>query len=250
MARAAVLGRLTWRVATVAAVRTETPTARTLVLDVPDWPGHLAGQHVDLRLTAPDGYTATRSYSLSSAPDGGRVEVTVELVEDGEVSSYLTQVISVGDPIEIRGPVGGWFVWRPEQAEPVQLVAGGSGIVPLMAMIRARAAAGRAVPFRLLYSVRRPDSMIYHDELVRPVGGLDVSYAYTRQPPDGWRGRVGRVDAGHIAEHTWPAVLAPTCYVCGPTGFVESVANLLTAAGHDTTSIRTERFGPSGGPAR
>jgi ferredoxin-NADP reductase len=250
MARTAVLGRLTWRVATVASVRVETSTARTLVLDVPDWPGHAAGQHVDLRLTAEDGYTATRSYSLSSAPDGDRVEVTVEQVEDGEVSPYLTQVISIGDPIEIRGPVGGWFVWRPEQTEPVQLVAGGSGIVPLMAMIRARASAGRAVPFRLLYSVRRPESVIYQDELVRPIGGLDVSYAYTRTAPEHWRGRVGRVDERQIAENTWPAGLAPTCYVCGPTGFVESVADLLTTAGHDPASIRTERFGPSGGRAR
>jgi ferredoxin-NADP reductase len=243
MARAAVLGRLTWRVATVAALRAETSTARTLVLDVPGWPGHLAGQHVDIRLTAEDGYTAVRSYSVASTGDGDHVEVTVEQVEDGEVSSYLTEVAEVGDLVEVRGPVGGWFVWRPEQAEPVQLVAGGSGIVPLMAMIRARASAGRAMPFRLLYSVRRPDSIIYRRELLTPVGGVDVTFAYTREAPEGWPRPPGRIDAALVAEATWPAVLSPTCYVCGPTAFVESVAAVLTDAGHDPASIRTERFG-------
>jgi ferredoxin-NADP reductase len=243
MARAAVLGRLTWRVATVAAVRDETSTARTLVLDVPGWPGHLAGQHVDIRLTAEDGYTAVRSYSVASSGDGDQLEVTVEQVEDGEVSSYLAVVADVGDLVEVRGPVGGWFVWRPEQTEPVQLVAGGSGIVPLMAMIRARASAGLAVPFRLLYSVRRPDSIIYRRELLAPVGGLDVTYAYTREAPADSRRAPGRIDAALVAEAAWPAVVEPTCYVCGPTAFVESVAALLTDAGHDPERIRTERFG-------
>ncbi|HEX5403393.1 MAG TPA: ferredoxin reductase [Pseudonocardiaceae bacterium] len=243
MARAAVLGRLTWRVATVAALRDETSTARTLVLDVPGWPGHLAGQHVDVRLTAEDGYTAVRSYSVAAVGDGDRIEVTVEQVEDGEVSSYLAGVAEVGDLVEVRGPVGGWFVWEPEQTEPVQLVAGGSGIVPLMAMIRARAAAQRAVPFRLLYSARTPDSVIYRPELLTPVGGLDVTYAYTRQTPDGWRRPPGRIDATLVAETTWPAEFAPTSYVCGPTAFVEAAAGLLTDAGHDPASIRTERFG-------
>ncbi|HEY1572866.1 MAG TPA: ferredoxin reductase [Pseudonocardiaceae bacterium] len=243
MARAAVLGRLTWRVATVAAVRTETATARTLVFSVPGWTGHVAGQHVDVRLTAEDGYTAVRSYSLASTESGERIEITVEQVEDGEVSPYLAEVIDVGDLVEVRGPVGGWFVWRPEQTEPVQLVAGGSGIVPLMAMIRARAAAGRAMPFRLLYSTRQPESVIYRDELVRPVGGLDITFAYTRRAPDGWRRPVGRIDAGLVAEACWPAEFRPTCYVCGPTGFVESAAELLTHAGHDPDAVRTERFG-------
>jgi ferredoxin-NADP reductase len=243
VARAAVLGRLTWRVATVAAVRTETATARTLVFSVPGWTGHVAGQHVDVRLTAEDGYTAVRSYSLASTESGERIEITVEQVEDGEVSPYLAEVIDVGDLVEVRGPVGGWFVWRPEQTEPVQLVAGGSGIVPLMAMIRARAAAGRAMPFRLLYSTRQPESVIYRDELVRPVGGLDITFAYTRRAPDGWRRPVGRIDAGLVAEACWPAEFRPTCYVCGPTGFVESAAELLTHAGHDPDAVRTERFG-------
>jgi ferredoxin-NADP reductase len=250
MARAAVLGRLTWREASVVAVREETATARTLELAVPGWPGHLAGQHVDIRLTAEDGYTAVRSYSLAADPVGDRIEVTVEQVEDGEVSPYLAGEVMVGDRMEVRGPIGGWFVWRPEQAEPVQLIAGGSGIVPLMAMIRARAIAGVAVPFRLLYSVRTPESIIYRQELSRPSGGLDVTYAYTRRIPDGWSLPPGRVGPALVTQATWPVELTPTSYVCGPTGFVETVAALLTDAGHDPASIRTERFGPSGGPSR
>ncbi|HEX3647075.1 MAG TPA: ferredoxin reductase [Pseudonocardiaceae bacterium] len=243
MAGTAVLGRLTWRVATVAEVRPETATARTLALAVPGWPGHVAGQHVDVRVTAEDGYTAVRSYSLADAAEDDRIEITVEQVEDGEVSPYLAEVIGVGDLVEVRGPVGGWFVWRPEQTEPVQLVAGGSGIVPLMAMIRSRAVAGRAVPFRLLYSARRPESVIYRAELARPVGGLDITFAYTRQAPEGWRRPVGRVSAELVAQECWPAEFAPACYVCGPTGFVETVAELLLAAGHDPDAVRTERFG-------
>src|SRR5437763_3637146 len=154
MARAAVLGRLTWRVATVVAVRDETASARTLVLDVPGWPGHRAGQHVDVRLTAPDGYSAQRSYSIASAPGGSAVELTVQRLADGEVSPYLTQTLAAGDPLELRGPVGGWFVWDPAMTAPVLLVGGGSGVVPLMAMIRTRATSGSSAPFRLVYSVR------------------------------------------------------------------------------------------------
>jgi len=244
MARAAVLGRLTWRVATVAAVRDETSTARTLVLDVPGWPGHDAGQHVDVRLTAPDGYTAVRSYSIASVADGERIEITVEQVMDGEVSSYLAGVASVGDPLEVRGPIGGWFVWRAAQTEPVQLVAGGSGVVPLMAMVRARSAAGSGVPFRLLYSTRRPESVIYRDELQgRASDGLPLEYAYTRAAPDGWPRPPGRLDASLLAAATFPPADRPTCYVCGPTPFVETVADLLIAAGHDAGRVRTERFG-------
>jgi ferredoxin-NADP reductase len=272
MARAALLGRLTWRVATVVSVRDETPTARSLVLEIPGWPGHDAGQHLDVRLTAPDGYRAVRSYSIASVPDGDRVELTVELAPDGEVSSYLVQVASVGDQIEIRGPVGGWFVWRPEQAEPVQLVGGGSGIVPLMAMARRHAEARSRAPVRLLYSARAPESVIYRAELDRLAGpggtdgtrgtdgtdgtrgtdGTDgtaeISYAYTRAVPPGWPRPAGRIDAGLLAAVTFPPDRAPTCYVCGPTGFVETVADLLVQAGHDSSRIRTERFGPSGGP--
>ncbi|MCW2886613.1 MAG: hypothetical protein QOE54_714 [Streptosporangiaceae bacterium] len=251
MARAAVLGRLTWRVGTVVAVRQETATARTIVLEVPDWPGHLAGQHVDLRLTAADGYSTQRSYSIASAPEGGRLELTVEQVPDGEVSPYLAQVLAVGDPVELRGPVGGWFVWRPATPDPVLLVGGGSGLVPLMAMIRTRAANDSRVPFRLVYSLRDPQSMLYSEELRhrgRHDPGLDVAYAYTRGVPEGWPHPPSRIGADLLTANGWPPELNPACFVCGPTGFVETAAELLVDAGHDPARIRTERFGPSGGP--
>jgi ferredoxin-NADP reductase len=246
VARAAVLGRLTWRAATVVALRQETSTTSTLVLEVPQWPGHLAGQHVDVRLTAEDGYSVERSYSIASDPHSSTVELTVQAVPDGEVSSYLVGVATVGDRFELRGPVGGYFTWEPSTADPVLLVAGGSGVVPLMSMIRTRAAAGSRIPFRLVYSVRDPESVIYAAELVRRVRddhGLDVSYVYTRSAPAGHRRPPGRIDAVRLAEDGWPAELAPACYVCGPTGFVESVADLLVAAGHPPRRVRTERFG-------
>ncbi|SHN47895.1 ferredoxin reductase [Cryptosporangium aurantiacum] len=236
--------RLTWQVGTVAAVREETATAKTLVLDVPEWTGHLAGQHLDIRLTAPDGYSTERSYSIASATAAGRVEITVQRVEDGEVSPYLTDVLQVGDPLELRGPVGGYFVWRPADEQPVQLIAGGSGIVPLMAMARTRVQVGSAVPFRLLYSVRSPEEAIYRDEL--PGLGFEVTYAYTRRTPPEWPTPAGRVDAGLLAATAWSPDDKPRMYVCGPTPFVEVVANLLVNAGHDPAAIRTERFGPAG----
>ena len=238
-----------WRVGMVTALRDETATARTITLQIPDWPGHLAGQHVDVRLTAADGYSAVRSYSIASAPDqDGRIEITVERLPDGEVSPYLTKQVTVGDPLEIRGPIGGWFVWRPEQPEPIQLVAGGSGIVPLMAMIRLRRATHGGAPFRLLYSVREPDAVWYGGELQLPShdSPVSVTYAYTRVVPEGWPRRPGRIDAAQIASLTWPARLRPTCYVCGPTSFVERAADLLAAAGNSPDRIRTERFGPTG----
>jgi ferredoxin-NADP reductase len=244
MARAAVPGRLTWRVATVTALRDETPSARTLVLDVPDWPGHLAGQHVDVRLTAPDGYTAQRSYSLASAPDS--VELTVQTIPDGEVSPYLGTIAKPGDPFELRGPVGGWFVWRPADPAPVLLVAGGSGLVPLMAMIRTRAQAGTRQPFRLVYSVRTPDDVFYAGELrrrARDDAGLDVHLVYTRSAPPGHPGPVGRLGVATLNTYGWPAEFEPACYVCGPTGFVETAADILVALGHDPHRVRTERFG-------
>lgn len=247
MARTAVLGRLNWWVGSVTSVHDETPTARTIVLDVPGWPGHIAGQHVDVRLTAADGYTAARSYSIANAPDGNRVELTVVQIPDGEVSPYLTQSVALGDPLEIRGPIGGWFVWRPEQSEHVQLVAGGSGLVPLMAMIRARAAARSDVPFRLLYSVRNPESTLYATELQSREAEVPVTFAYTRQVPKGWPEPVRRIDATTIGKATWPPSLQPISYVCGPTPFVELAADLLRNAGHDAARIKTERFGPSGG---
>jgi len=248
MARAAVLGRLTWRAATVSAVRRESATARTLTLDVPGWPGHLPGQHVDLRLTAEDGYTATRAYSLASAAEGMRIKVTVEQVPDGEVSPYLTTQAAPGDRMEIRGPVGGWFVWRPDQPGPVQLVGGGSGVVPLMAMIRGRSGSGAEVPMRLLYSVRDPAAVLYGDELAAAADrGVRVDVVYTRDAPPGWSRPPGRIDHRLLADVTVAPAERPTCYVCGPTAFVETVAELLVRVGHDPSRIRTERFGPSGG---
>ena len=227
---------------TLTSVHDETETARTLVLDVPDWPGHDAGQHLDVRLTAPDGYRAQRSYSLAAPADGNRLELTVQHVDDGEVSEYLTRQYKPGDPIEVRGPVGGWFVWRPTQTEPVLLVAGGSGIVPLMAMIRARAAAGSRAPFRLIYSARSKSEVIFADELrtrARDDRGLDVSYVLTREPP----GKRKRITVADVNTYGWPADLQPLCFVCGPTGFVEAAADMLVALGHDPRRVKTERFG-------
>lgn len=255
MARAAIPGRLsaarlTWQAATLVEARDEAPGARTLVFDVPGLRPALPGQHVDVRLTAPDGYTAQRSYSLAALVDDERVELTVQLVRDGEVSPYLVDELRPGDQVEIRGPVGGWFVWRAESADPVLLVAGGSGIVPLMAMIRARGAAAARVPFRLVYSVRSPEQRFYADELrrrARDDHGLDVSFVYTRSTPENWPRAPGRLMADDLAGLGWPADLEPACFVCGPTGFVEAAADLLLQLGHDPRRIKTERFGPTGG---
>jgi ferredoxin-NADP reductase len=250
MAGTAVLGRLTWRVGTVVEVRPESATARTLVLDVPGWPGHVAGQHLDVRLTAADGYQAVRSYSMASQPGGERVEITVDELPDGEVSPYLVEVAMSGDPVEVRGPIGGWFVWRPAQTEPVQLVAGGSGIVPLRAMLRTRADVprDRRAPMRLLYSVREPAVVLYGAELAELASagdGTSVDFVYTRRAPDGWPVAPGRLDLARLVDVTIGPEQAPTCYVCGPTGFVEAAADLFEQAGHQPSRIRTERFGGS-----
>jgi ferredoxin-NADP reductase len=240
-----------WRIGTVIALHDETATARTITLEVPDWPGHLAGQHVDLRLTASDGYSAVRSYSIASAPNSeNRVEITVERLPDGEVSPYLTQEVIVSDRLELRGPIGGWFVWRVDQTEPIQLIAGGSGIVPLMAMIRSRASTGGTAPFRLLYSVREPGAVFYRDELHKRSDRdrlMTLTYAYTRSAPKDWPRPPGRINAALIADATWPSKLGPTCYVCGPTPFVEIAAGFLSACGNGPDKIKTERFGPTGG---
>jgi ferredoxin-NADP reductase len=241
---------MSWRVATVVALRDQSPTARSILLTLPGWPGHAAGQHVDVRLTAPDGYSAVRSYSIASAADGDRIELTVEQLPDGEVSPYLVNELIIGDAIEVRGPIGGWFVWRPDQREPIQLIAGGSGVVPLVAIARAHAAARNGSPIRLLYSVRDPASVLYggeFEDLASRSSGLILTYAFTRSAPPGWDRPPGRVDAALVADSTWPPDLSPTCYVCGPTGFVEAVADLLVEAGHGPARIRTERFGPTGG---
>jgi ferredoxin-NADP reductase len=250
MAGTALLGRLAWYVATVVEAHAETKTARTLLLDVPGWPGNDAGQHVDVRLRAEDGYAAVRSYSIAGAAQDARVALTVEELADGEVSPYLVRTVAPGDRLEIRGPVGGWFVWRPAFIEPVQLIAGGSGLVPLMAIIRTRSAAGLRTPFRLIYSVRSPQAVIYAAELRRRAledEGLTIAYAYTRVTPPGWPVPPKRVDAALLSEAAFPSAQAPACYVCGPTAFVETVAGLLEQAGYDSRRIKTERFGPTGG---
>lgn len=227
----------------------QTPRVRSLWLRVPGWPGHRAGQHVDVRLTAEDGYQAQRSYSIASAPEQPLVELTVERLEDGEVSPYLTQAVAVGDPLELRGPVGGYFVWDVAMGGPLLLVAGGSGVVPLMAMVRHRAAvaAGAGVPCRLLYSCREWEEVIYRDELQRAAAGLEVRWTLTRRQPAGWTGYRRRVDVAMLREVGWAPSERPICYVCGPTGFVETVAGALAELGHAPERIRTERFGPSAG---
>jgi ferredoxin-NADP reductase len=229
-----------WRPATIGEVVRETPSAATLILDVPGWPGHRAGQHVDLRLTAEDGYTAQRSYSLSSAP-GDPPAVTVEKIDDGEVSPYLVDEARAGDELEIRGPVGGWFVWTADQGGPLQLIAGGSGLAPLMSMLRHHRRSGSDAEVRLLLSARRPEDVLFAGELVDPV------ITYTRAAPPDWSGYARRVDRAMLEEAAIPPDRAPRVFVCGPTGLVEGVATDLVALGHDPSRIRTERFGPTGG---
>jgi ferredoxin-NADP reductase len=237
-----------WRVAEVVNVVPETPGVKTITFDVPGWPGHRAGQHVDVRLTAEDGYQAQRSYSIASTPDDTRVELTVERLEDGDVSPYLTDELRPGDRIELRGPVGGWFVWEPAQGGPLLLVAGGSGVVPLMAMIRTRAAAGSDVDTRLLFSSRSWEDVIYREELERLGGdGLAVIHTLTRSQPPGWTGYARRVDAEMLAEVGPSPAELPAVYVCGPTPFVEPTAEALVKLGHEPHRVKTERFGPTGG---
>jgi ferredoxin-NADP reductase len=248
VAGTALLGRLTWQLADVVDIVAETPSVKTIAFDVPGWRGHRAGQHVDVRLTAEDGYQAERSYSIGSAPDSSRVELTVERLGDGEVSPYLTEELRTGDQIELRGPVGGYFVWEPSQYEPVLLVGGGSGIVPLMAMARHHAATGSDVDMRLLYSSRGWDEIIYRDELERlSANGVTLVHTLTRSRPPGWAGYARRVDAELLAEVGPSPSERPTIYVCGPTPFVEAVAQALVQLGHEPERVRTERFGPTGG---
>ena len=247
MERTTVLGRLTWQLADVAGVVAETPDVKTIAFDVPGWPGHRAGQHVDVRLTADDGYQAERSYSIASAPDGTRVELTVVRIGDGEVSPYLTDELGPGDQIELRGPIGGYFVWEPPLGGPLLLVAGGSGVAPLMAMIRLRVAAGSDVDTRLLLSSRGWDDVIYREELQRLNGGsLRVVHTLTATQPPGWTGYARRVDAEMLAEVGPGPAEHPRVYVCGPTPFVEAVAEALVHLGHQPQQIKTERFGPTG----
>lgn len=249
---AVVPPRLEWRVATVVDIRSETLRARTLVLDVPGWPGHRAGQHLDVRLVAEDGYQAQRSYSIASPPEDVMVALTVERLDDGEVSPYLVDELRPGDGLEVRGPIGGYFVWNVAMGGPLLLVAGGSGIVPLMAMLRHRrrasAAARATAPVRLLYSARTLDDMIYRAELQQlaepPL--VEVALTVTRGAPPEWIGFRRRIDRAMLESVSWPSSAAPHAYVCGPTTLVESVATLLVELGHAPSRVRTERFGPTG----
>jgi ferredoxin-NADP reductase len=248
VAGAALLGRLTWQLGEVVDVVTETPRVKTIVFDVPEWPGHRAGQHVDIRLTAEDGYRAERSYSIASAPDGTRIALTVERLDDGEVSPYLTDELRAGDRIELRGPVGGYFVWEPAQGGPLFLVAGGSGIAPLMSMLRLRSAAGSDVEARLLFSSRSCNEIIYRGELERlRDDGVVVAHTLTRSQPAGWSGYARRVDREMLADVGPGPEHEPRVYVCGPTAFVEVVAEELVGLGHEPRAIKTERFGATGG---
>jgi ferredoxin-NADP reductase len=252
VAGAAVLERLTvprapvlWRTARVREVVEETASAVTIVLDVDGWPGHVAGQHLDVRLTAEDGYQAQRSYSIASAPEDPRLELTVERIDDGEVSPYLAGVLRAGDEFEVRGPVGGHFTWRVSDGGPLLLVAGGSGLVPLMAMLRHRAAQGSDADARLLLSARAAEDILYREELGR-LGDVRVHTTLTRSQPPGWTGSSRRLDADMLYQLGPKPEEQPRIFVCGPTAFVESAADLLVVLGHDWHSIHAERFGPTG----
>ena len=248
MAGAEVLGRLSWLEATVAAKRYETTRVCSIVFECPMWEGHMAGQHVDIRLTAEDGYQAQRSYSIASSPEDDHLVLTIEKLQDGEVSPYLFDVVEPGDRLEMRGPIGRFFVWKTGMGGPVLMIAGGSGVVPFRAMIRHRSAIDPATPFRLLYSARTLDDVIFRSELEEAVGdGFDLRLNLTREQPEGWYGYGRRIDAAMLAEVAWPPEQHPHAYVCGPTSFVEVAANCLVDLGHDMEAIRTERFGPTGG---
>jgi ferredoxin-NADP reductase len=243
-------GPARWRTAELLERRRETASAATLLLDAGDWPGHRAGQHVDVRLTAEDGYQAQRSYSIASAPGEGSLALTVERLDDGEVSPYLVDEMSPGDVLEVRGPIGGWFVWDAHDGGPLLLIAGGSGLVPLMAMLRHRHAVASHVPARLLVSARAADDLLYSGELAELAeadDGFELVATLTREAPPGWTGFTRRVDREMLEEVAWsPTELART-YVCGPTGFVEAAAEALVGLGHDPALVKTERFGPTGG---
>jgi ferredoxin-NADP reductase len=248
MARSALPRRLNWLQASVVELIPETARTRSIVLDVPDWPGHRAGQHVDVRLTAPDGYQAQRSYSIASAPEDGFVVLTVEKLIDGEASPYLSDELAVGDTLELRGPIGGYFVWADSSSDPVLLLAGGSGIVPFRSMLRHCVALKSEVPIRILYSARSLADVIYSDELSRLAAyeEIDIRLTLTREWPDGWHGHRGRVDRRLLDELSWPPKDTPLTYICGPNSFVETTAAALVEIGHQPQRIRTQRFGPTG----
>ena len=251
MERTALRRRLNWQVGTVEGLVAETPRTRSITLDVPGWSRHRAGQHVDVRLTAEDGYQAQRSYSIASAPEDDHLVLTVERLDDGEVSPYLVDELRIGDEIELRGPVGGYFVWEAALGGPLLLIAGGSGVVPFRSMLRHHRADGSTVPVRLLYSARTLPDVVYRDELTRNVGDgeIDIRFTLTREQPEGWRGYRRRIDQELLAEVAWPPAERPLMYACGPTDFVETAASALVALGHEPGRIRLERFGGTGGSA-
>ena len=250
MERRTLPGRLIWQLGEVVATQPETAQTRSITLALPNWMGHRAGQHVDVRLTAEDGYQAERSYSIASPPeDTPRVTLTVERLDDGEVSPYLTEELRIGDKLELRGPIGGYFVWEARMSGPLLLVAGGSGIVPWMAMLRHRATAGSTVAARLLYSSRSLKDVIYCDELDRLVKSstmLEVTHTLTREQPPGWKGYSRRIDSQMLREVAWPQDQHPLTFICGPTPFVETAAASLVILGYEPRRIKTERFGPTG----
>lgn len=249
MERTALPGRLKWQLARVVDIVDETPRCRSLLLEVPNWAGHRAGQHVDVRLTAEDGYQVQRSYSIASPPKARQIALTVERLDDGEVSPYLTEVLQADDQLELRGPIGGYFTWQVADGGPLLLVAGGSGIVPLMAMLRHRAAQQSTIPARLLYSSRAFDEIIYCQELAQLAADptLRVTHTLTRQQPADWSGYRRRIDRAMLAEVIWPPSEQPRAFICGPTALVETVASTLIELGYEALRVKTERFGPSGG---
>ncbi|TML87605.1 MAG: oxidoreductase [Actinobacteria bacterium] len=249
MARAALPRRLTWQLANVVELIDETARVKSIALEPPEWPGHRAGQHVDVRLTAEDGYQAERSYSIASAPEDEQLVLTVERLEDGEVSPYLTDELRPGDTLELRGPIGGYFLWEEPLGGPLLLLAGGSGVVPLRSILRHHSASRSAVPVRLLYSSRSLEEVIYREELaaLAGTGGVEIHFTLTREAPEGWRGYRRRIDSALLREVAWPSQDRPLVYVCGPTPFVEAAASTLVELGHDAARIKTERFGPTGG---
>jgi ferredoxin-NADP reductase len=242
--------RLDWQVVTATLFRQETAMVRSITFEATAWGGHMAGQHVDIRLTADNGYQAQRSYSIASpAGRGPHVELTVERVSSGEVSEFLTEELRAGDTIELRGPIGGYFTWNPSISSPLMLIAGGSGVVPLMSMLRTRNRADNKVPAKLLYSSRSADDIIYRDELDRMAAnrdGFDLVHTLTRGAPTGWKGQTRRVDRDMLAQCGFQATEEPQIFVCGPTSFVETVADQLVSLGHGESAIKTERFGPTG----
>jgi len=246
----APIRRVDWQLATVSAIRVETPTVRSFTLALPGWDGHRPGQHVDLRLTAADGYSVERSYSIASEPErAGEIDVTVERIPDGEVSAFLHDTVVVGDQLEVRGPIGGYFVWEATQGGPLFLIGGGSGVVPLMAMVRHRARTGMTIPTRLLFSSRGPDEIIYREELDRLSAagdGFQVVHTLTREQPAGWTGYARRIDEQMLAEVIAPLGTGARTYLCGPTALVENAANALVRLGLPADRVRTERFGPTG----